>query len=232
MAAIRMNGYRALSNELLSPGDTVLTSEIFQPVTTVGAATLSAAAMLNGVLYRSGSTAGYTDTFDTATNILLAMSGNLTNPAVSPGLSFKMRLVNSVAFAETITLGAGMIAGSGVIATVAASSYRDFLFSFTSVQPPISNIANTTSGSAVVTWYLPPGQTSEPQGPSPLSMNIMPGCTVTGTGVPANTTVIGITQGQGGTLGFTMSANATATGAVTLSFGPTITVSSSGSGTL
>lgn len=232
MATVRIGGQRGLGNELVNPGDTVLTTDIFSLNTTVGTTTIPAAQLVTGELYRSGSAGAYTDTLDSAANILLALYGNNPGAAVIPGLSFKLRITNSVAFVETVTLGAGMVAGSGPIGSLAASTWRDFLFTFTSVQPPFANVANTVNGSAVVTWYLLPGQISELEGPSVLAINLMPGASVSGTGIPAGATVIGLTQGLGGTLGFTMSANATATGTVSLSFSPTISVSSSGSGTL
>jgi hypothetical protein len=107
------------------------------------------------------------------------------------------------------------------------------LFVFASVQPTIVNLANTTNGSPNVTWYLPPGQQSEPIGVNPLAINVVVGAFVSGTGIPAGTTVLGITQGQGGTLGVTLSANATATNSnVALTFSSQITVYSTGSGAL
>lgn len=233
MTAFRSTGTRGLSQETINPGDTNLVSGIVGVNSTVGASTLTAAQLITDSVYRSGSTSAYTDTFDTAANIYNALSGNGSAPSIVPGLGFTVRITNSVAYVETLTLGAGMVAGVGTVTSIAASSWRDFLFTFTSVQPSLSNICNTTNGSPVVTWTLSPGQTSELQGPSLLAINLMPGASVSGTGIPAGATVIGITEGQGGTLGFTMSANATATNSnVALSFGPTITVNSSGSGTL
>lgn len=233
MAAFRMGGARALSNELLCPGDTILTPDIFSPNVNVGAVVLTAAQMVTGVLFRSGSTAAYNDTLDTAVNVLAAVSGNLPAAAVIPGLSFKLRLINSVAFIDTITLGAGMVAGSGTIATVPASSWRDFLFTFASVQPPVSVIGNTVSGSAVVTWTFNAGQTALTLGPSPSAANIMPGAAAVGTGIAAGTTVLGVTEIPGGTSGCTLSGTATATGSnVAITFGPQLVVSGMGSGTL
>lgn len=232
MTALRLSGMRALTEELLLPGDTVLGSESFQPLVTIGAGSVLASLMLSGVLYRTGPTGAYTDTYDTPENIITALAGNLFAGAVVAGLSFKLRVVNSVAFIQTITLPSGIVAGSGVVATIPASSWRDLLFTFTNVQQPVSNAANTTNGSAVVTWAMNPGQLVEYMGPSPFALNIQPGCTVKGTGVPTNTTVLSVQQGQGGTTGITMSANATATGLSALSFNPTMKVDSSGSGTL
>ncbi len=233
MPAIRLSGARALMEELISPGDVALTGEAFNAVATVGATVLSATSLTSGSIYRSGSTGAYTDTFDTAVNMLAALAGNSPAGPVVPGHSFRCRLYNSVAFAETITLGAGMVAGNGTVASVAASTWRDFLFTVACVQPSFQLPATVTNGSAVVLFTLPPGLTAYQMGPAPTAIDLMPGASVSGTGIPANTTVLGITQGQGGIIGLTMSANATATGTnVALTFGPTIKVDSLGSGTL
>lgn len=238
MTAIRVSGGRGLSTEFINPGDTLLTPDIFSTLTTAGAGSILANAMLTGLLYRTGPAGAYADTFDTAANILTALAGNLPNGPIVPGLSFKLRHINSVAFIGTFNSPAsgGFQNGSNYVSgttTVPASSWRDFLFTFTSVQLPIVNICSTINGSPNVLWTLAPGQVSELQGPSALAVNIMPGCSVTGTGIPASTTVLGVTQGQGGTLGITLSANATATNAaVALTFGPTLVVGSPGSGTL
>jgi hypothetical protein len=231
MSAFRPIGMRGMTPDALAGGDCELVSGVVGINTTVGATTITGAQLLAGMVFRSGSTANYTDTLDTAAALLAALGG--ASAVMQPGIGFTCRLVNTVAFTETITLGAGMVAGSGTVSSVAASSWRDFLFAFTSVQPSITVISNTTNGSAVVTWTLPSGQASLPVGVAPSAVNIMPGATVSGTGITAGTTIVGVTQGLGGTLGITLSANATATGSnVALTFGPTITVHSYGAGTL
>lgn len=234
MTAIRLSGQRALNGDLILPGDTVLIPDAFANITTVGNGSLLASALVQGVVYRTGPTGAYSDAIDNPSNIFLALSGNIPGPAIVPGLGFKFRLVNTVAFVETITgIGSGVGWTSvGPVTSVAASTWRDYLVTFTNVQVPITNMANTTNGSNIVTWYLPPGQTAELIGPSNLAINITPGCTIQGTGIANNATVSSITMGQGGTLGFVMSSNATATGTVALTFGPTAVIASSGSGTL
>lgn len=234
MAAIRFTGRRNMGDEEVSPGDTVMGPEFVSTLTTVGAATIPASAMVTGVLLRSGSTSGFTDTFDTASNVLAAVAGNGPQPAIVPGLSFKLRVINSTTVVETIALGAGMVAGSGTIATVGTAGFRDFLFSFASVQPPFTLVCNGTSGSAAVTWSLNSGQVALPEGTSSVSaVNLQPGAAAIGTGVAAGTTVLGITQGVGGTTGVTLSGTLTATitnSAIT--FGPAITVNGIGSGSV
>jgi hypothetical protein len=77
---------------------------------------------------------------------------------------------------------------------------------------------------------LPMGAADNPQG-----ISITPGQIVTGTGINAGTTVLGVTQGPGGVTGVTLSANATATsaaGGVPLTFSPNIRIDGLRSSTL
>lgn len=233
MTAFRSMGRREITGAELQPGDTVLTSNFTASTTNAIGAIIRINDMAGGLIVRSGATANYTDTLDTASNILDYLAGNNIQGPVVPGLSFRLRILNSVAFVETITLGNGMVAGLGTIASIPASSWREFLLTITSAQPDAQVIGTTVSGSPNVTWILPSGQASIPEGPAPNALNIMPGCHISGTGVPAGTSVISVTQGQGGTIGCVMSANAGSSQALTaLSFGPFITVDGVGSGTL
>jgi len=233
MTAIRLSGTRGLMEELVNPGDTIVTGEFVASNATVGSATIPAAQLVSGTLNRSGSTGAYTDTFDTAVNVITALTGNVPAGALVPGHSFRFRLYNSVAYAETITLGAGMVAGVGTVSSVSASTWRDFLFTVQNTTPSQNLVMNTTSGSPTATIVLPAGMVAMPIGVQPIAVNIQPGATAIGSGIPASTTVLGIVQGQGGITGVTLSANATATATnVAVNFGPTIKVDGLGSGTL
>jgi hypothetical protein len=233
MTAFRPLGRRDMAADGLQPGDTVLESQISAAVSTVGATTLTAAQLLTTNIYRSGSTAAYTDTFDTSSNLYQALAGNDNGPQLQPGLGFDLVITNQVAFAQTITLGAGMIAGSGTISSVSASSWRQFSFDFLCCQPPTTVVASGTSGSPNLTWTLQPGQQALQEGVAVTAVNIQVGATAIGTSIPANTTVLSVTQGVGGTIGVVLSANLSANisnGAI--AFVPTVSVSSPGSGTL
>ena len=233
MAAFRPIGTRGMSEELLTPGDCELISAVVGTSTVAGNATLSATALISGFVQRSGPAGAYTDTLDSVANIYAGLSGNGPAPAIINGLGFPCRITNNTAFVQTIALGAGYGAGQGAIGTIAANTWRDFMFQFTSVQPPLVLISNTVSGSPAVTWSLPTGQFSLAQGPGYYASNIQVGAAVSGAGIAAGATVIGITQGVGGTTGVILSANATASGTnVALTFGPAMLVNSSGSGTL
>jgi hypothetical protein len=205
------------------PGDTTLNGESLQNLGTVGAALWTGALIAGGLINRTGSTAAFNDTTDSAANILAALAGNGPSADVTTGTSWRMDVQNTVAFALTLSLGAGVIAGLGSL-NIPASSVREYLLTVLSPQVPATVNATTTNGSAVVNWVLPPNQVALPEGASPLALNVQTGATATGTGIPANTTVIGILAGQGGTIGVTLSANATATNAAgtPITFGPTI----------
>lgn len=233
MPAIRFSGRRGIYGEEISSGDTPMFGEIVAKLATVGATVIPAASLVTGLLFRSGSTAAYSDTLDTAANVLTALGGNLPAPAITVGSSFRWRLINSVAFADTLVLGVGMVGGVGSL-VVAASGYKEFLFTFQNLQNPAALNCTTVSGSNIVNFVLPNNLAALPMGVSPAATNLMPGASVSGTGIAAGTTVTGIIEGQGGMIGVTISANATATNAigVQLAFNPTITVDDIGGGTL
>lgn len=101
-------------------------------ITTAGAGTLTAASIVAGVILRSGPTAAYSDTTDTATAIVAA----LNDPAV--GTSWDFTIVNGVAFIETLVAGAG-ITLAGVTAN-AASKGRIYRAQVTNVGTPAVTI--------------------------------------------------------------------------------------------
>lgn len=217
------------AGDLLGAGESISAGAI----TTVGNATILAASIATGIIYRTGPTGAYTDTTDTATNILAALAGNSPAADVAPGVSFRLLFVNTVAQAMTLAAGVGVTLGTGVT-TIAASLWREYLVTILNSSPAITLQANTTSASAAVTFVLPSGHNALIIGPN-SNNNITPGAAVTGTGIAANTTVIGITLGQGGMTGITLSGTATATsaaGGVALTFGPAIQIDGLRSGTI
>lgn len=204
-----------------SPGDLIAGAETFAALATAGAGTLTAALLVAGLITRTGPTAGYTDTTDTATNIINAMVGNYnyttagtvgkpSGNAVQPGTTFRISFINTVAYLMTLAAGTGVTLGSNV--NCAASSVKDYLITVTNGTPQQVFAATTTNGSAVVTG-LNMFQTSQ------LSI----GQLVTGSGVSGN--IISITPGQS----VTLSANASATASnVAITFSPTVRIDSLG----
>lgn len=101
-------------------------------ITTVGAGTLTAAALMSGLIMRSGPVGAYNDTTDTATAILALWD----SPAVGSSVDFT--IVNGVAFALTMVAGAG-ITLAGVTA-IAASAVRKYRMHITNVGTPAITI--------------------------------------------------------------------------------------------
>lgn len=72
-------------------------------IATAGAGTLTAAGILGGVINRSGPTTSYTDTIDTAANIIAALPSGTPTSA-----GYYTFVKNTTAFAETLAAGTGI----------------------------------------------------------------------------------------------------------------------------
>lgn len=179
-------------------------------IATAGDGAISAAALLSGIINRTGPGGAYADTLPPAADVLAAA------PQLNQGDSFSLIIRNTVAFANTITTNTGMVLGSNT--AIAASLVREFLFTVLSVGASQIFSADTVNADATITGLTPT-----------QAATLSPGMGVTGTGIPASTTVIGVNS----TLGTVeLSANATATGTVALTFFPRIQVEGVRSSTL
>lgn len=116
-------------------------------ITTVGAGTLTAAAIAGGIIARSGSVAAFTDTTDTAAAIIAARTG------IQIGSAFQLDIQNTTAFADTLAAGTGVtLAGITIIPGGATAT---FLVQYTAAG------AITITGYAVASESgLPPTQYS------------------------------------------------------------------------
>lgn len=222
-------------DDLIQPSDVLILGEAITngAVATTGATdALPASAIVTGLVRRTGPTGNYADVWDTAANIVAALAGNGYAPETILGNSFRLRIINTVAFTATPTFGAGIIVGVGTTSQI-ASAWRDYLIGVTNTQP-VSTIPCNTNSNTIVTFYFAPGSARSAiiVGPNAGTF-CTAGASVTGSGIAANTTVASVQMGPGGMVGCTLSANATATATnVALTFGPTITVDSIGSGPL
>lgn len=193
-------------------GDLVAGGEIVGVLTTVGAGALTGALLANTILSRTGPVGAVADTVGTADTIVSAFSGS--GPA-NVGDTWRLRYINNVAFAITVTGVTGVTVTNGV---VNASSVKDFVITITNATPASIQVASTTNASAIVTG-MTLAQTSA----------VSVGQLVSGTGISGGTTVIAVNPG----VGVTLSANATATNAaVALTFSPTVTILGAGQGLL
>lgn len=169
---------------------------------TAGASTISVAALLAGVTQRTGPGAGYNETFPSAANLLAAQ------PELTVGDSFEYTFRNTVAFAMTAVAGEGVVLGTNV--DVPASNVRDYAITILANGPRQIASGNLTNGSATVTGI-----------PLAVAALIQPGQGVTGTGIPANTSVLSVNANTGVVV---LSQNATATATNALTFFPRYSV--------
>ena len=200
-------------------GDVLLTQLVPVANATAGNVTLTAQEILSGWIQRSnGGGAAFTDTWPSADSIILGMSD------CQVGDCFQLWYQNTVAFLSTFAAGTGIISGTGTL-NVAASTTRLYMCTILANKPQKILVGNNTNASAILTGFTAADLAS-----------IMPGMGVTGANVPASTTVLGVTPGDGtndpSTGGkVTMSANATGTNAaISFTFFPRIRVD--GLGTL
>lgn len=192
------------------PNDIVASMLKYTGLATVGNGAISAAALLSGIINRTGPIAAYADTLPTADAVLAAA------PTLNIGDSFTALIRNTVAFANTITTNTGMVLGSNT--AIAASLVREFLFTVLSKGTASIFSGTTVNGDATLTGFT-----------SSQVAVLAPGMGVDGVGIPASTTIIGVNS----TLGTVeLSANATASGTVGLTFFNRISVEGVCSSTL
>jgi hypothetical protein len=228
----------------MAPGDVLGMGEslVNGALATVGAGTWTGALIANAIINRSGPIGGYTDTTDTGNNIIASLGGAWNYNPLSPdplkpwaafanldalaGSSFRLLVVNTVAFLLTWAAGAsGIETGSGTL-NIAASLWREYLVTVKNATPQQTFNAVTTNASAVVTFANP---STQPVGA------ITPGMQVSGAGITAGTLILGVTHTIGYLSGLTLSANATLTSVATgvaLTFSPNVRFDGLRSGTL
>lgn len=131
--------------------------EVNTAISTVGAGTLTASGLVGSVITRSGSTSAYTDTTDTAANIIAALHG------ATVGQSWEVTIKNTVNFAETIAAGTGVTlsgqtiippnsAGRFLMTYSAAASVTMQGLAITPLTIPLSQVAyNAVSGNTPLT---------------------------------------------------------------------------------
>lgn len=220
--------------ELLGPGDLMAGGESLGTLSTAVGDTWTASLIMRGIIRRTGTGAGFTDTVDTAQNMLNAMAGNAQQAVTLNGSTFRLLVQNTTAFALTFAAGVGTFPNAGTM-DIAATTAREYLFTVLNATPLVTLQAATVNANPTITFILPPGMTGYPIGPAPNAVTITPGMAVSGTGIAANTTVLGLIVGPAGITGITLSQNATATsaaGGTPVTFGPRIQIDSLRSSTL
>lgn len=199
----------------IAQGDIVGAAEgVGSALATIGAGTLLAALLVTNFLTRTGPTGAYTDTTDSAANIIAALQGS---NGIQAGDSYRFKYINTVAFAMTLAAGTGVTLVGGNTG-VNASSVKDYLVRVTNSTPSATVVGNTDGTTAVITG-LDSTETSI------LSV----GQGITGTGIAANSVIIGIVPG----VSITLNNNTTAAGTnIALTSNPTLTITGLGQGLL
>jgi hypothetical protein len=212
------------------PGDITLRGESLTTVNSNTGVTLTAPQLLSGILNRTGTAgAGYNDATPSAVEIVNSLlsgyvlgsaitqfTGYPAQQGVTPGLTSRLEFINNgTGFTSTITAGTDVtLAGT---MTVATNTIREFLITILNGTPQQIFSGTTTNSSAVVTG-LTQGQTNL----------LTVGMSVSGTSIQAGSTIIAVNPG----VGITLSATATASGTVALTFGPRVSVQNLGSRSL
>jgi hypothetical protein len=186
-----------------SPGESFLDQIVPEANVTAGDSTLTVSSILSGLILRSGAGAGFADTLPTVDQLLAAA------PNLSVGDSFLLSIQNNSGYTDTLTTNTGWtLAGTTTVVTV---NTRDYLVSITSARRASIGVGSSTNGSPILTALS-----------DDACKAVSPGMLVTGTGVPASTTVVSV---NADTNTITMSANATATNAnIAFTFNPTATI--------
>lgn len=181
------------------PGEMVLSQAVPYPVTTVGAGTLLAAGMASGIIERSGPTGVYNETLDTADNLMAAI------PTLSVGDSFEFLFRNTVNFVATLVVAEGAELLGSQTPCSALSARRYLVTILANARRQVFN-ASTTNGSPTITGLT-----------AAQAQTLAPGMGVSGTGITAGTNILAVNSSTGV---ITLTANATATGTVPLTFFP------------
>jgi hypothetical protein len=205
-------------NRAVQPGDILAGGERLTPIANAAGITITGNNLLGGIINRTLN-AAVTDTFDTSSNIinqLLATtyraSGANTPRGIQQGTTFRAIYINNGSGVVTFAAGAGVTLVQ--MGTLAVASVREMLITLLNTNEPSIVAATITNLSAVVTGMN-----------QAATSRVSPGMLVTGTGVPAATTVLSVQPG----IGVTLSAAATASNTLNaLTFSPAISITGLG----
>ncbi len=104
------------------PGDAVIRNRKLTTLSTVGAGTLTASALAGGIIVRDTAGGAFSDTTDTAVNIMQALLGGSGQSGPIVGETFEVLYRNSVGSIMTIAGGTGVtVAGIAAVPVTVAS---------------------------------------------------------------------------------------------------------------
>jgi len=153
-------------------------------ITTVGNGTLTAAALIGGQVTRTGPTGVYTDTTDTAANIVTAFGSFVS------GATFSTRIKNGTQYVQTLAAGTGVTLPASVsVPPFSAATYFGTVGG-TAASPTVTFTHSDTTAINVSAATV---------SPQSVALNTVGAATITPAGMNAGVTTRGGTQ----TAGFT-----------------------------
>ncbi len=221
----QVTGLQAALNAVQAP---VLPYEASTAISTVGAGTITAAAIVGKLVTRSGSVAAYSDAFDTAVNIVAALNTYVA------GSSFEIKIKNTTQYNETLTTATGLtLTGDMIIPPHSVGTYLVTITSPTAVAirhvqtTPIAILPVAQFNTNTTTTTFAAGQLEGANYTVYTNTQGTPGSIATRTatqmiaGIPdafdGQTYILRVINGQGtGTLTMTAGADVTLTGTATV----------------
>ena len=197
-------------NRALLAGDTIVTGEIFPAAIATTAITITGTQLQSGWINRTGLAAPGTDTIDSAANLIAAISQGLGLSGVQDGTAFRLSWYNPSASAITVAAAAntGVTVSAG---TVNAGSVKDFLVTIVDGTPARTFNGIATNASAVITGVSQADVAA--LGVGQIVTNAVVGL--------QGQTIIGLDISKGTV---TLSGNANASQAVSISASPVVTL--------
>lgn len=157
MSALKPVIFDGMLQRQLQQGDVIAGAEVLAQLTTAGAGSITGVLLANNIINRTGPVAGYTDTIDSAANIVSAILSPIGGAlAIQQGTTWRVRFINTVAFAQTlaVTANTGVTLGTAPSPGALASSFKDWLITIINGNPVQSFAGLTTNASAVVTGMI------------------------------------------------------------------------------
>lgn len=137
-------------NRAMAAGDTLITGEVFPAAVATTAITISGLQLQSGWINRTGLAAPGTDTIDSAASLIAAISQGLGLSGLQDGMSFRCSWYNPSASAITVaaTANTGVTVSAG---TVNAGSVKDFLVTIVDGTPARTFNGVATNASPTIT---------------------------------------------------------------------------------
>jgi hypothetical protein len=149
------------------------------PIATAGNGTLTAAAVLGGQIARTGPVAAFTDTTDTAANLVAGLGG------FQAGQAFLFMVKNGTAFVQTLAGGTGVTLPAAILVPPFSAGWYFGTVGGTAAAPTVA-VAHITTGPINVAAAV--------AAPQALALNTVGAGTITAAGFNAGITTRGGTQ--------------------------------------